>query len=65
MTQDMINEMLKILLEEVTRFEVIDHSTSGEGRVFVLNNKSYILSLQDDKRTLKVFINDLKEYDDK
>lgn len=45
------------LTEDVTRVEVIDH-TAGEGRVYVKWDEDIQveLSLQDDGRTLKVFI---------
>lgn len=52
---DEINELLKI----VTRFEVIDHTYSilkGGGRVLVSHNKKIELSIQDEGRTLKVFL---------
>lgn len=42
----------------VTRFEVIDHGTGGEGRVLVKYGVSIELSYQDDGRTLKVFVRD-------
>jgi hypothetical protein len=48
--QSLVAEMPK----KVTRFEVIDHT--GEGRVLVKNGVKVELSLQDDDRTLKVFI---------
>lgn len=46
---------------KVTRFEVIDHTRTieqGGGRTIVLRNQhvKFELSLQDDGRTLKVFI---------
>lgn len=48
-------------LEKVTRFEVIDHRASyeeGGGRVFTARGEDLTvsLSLQDDERTLKVFL---------
>jgi hypothetical protein len=43
---------------KVTRFEVIDHSSTGEGRAFVKYNIAVKLSYQDDGRTLKVFVTD-------
>lgn len=50
---------------KVTRFEVINNRTendeSDRGRVMVEHNLSLELSLQDDGRTLKVFLNDKKE----
>lgn len=44
--------------ETVTRFEVIDHTKNGEGRVLVKYGVSVELSYQDDNRTLKVFLTD-------
>jgi len=41
---------------KVTRFEVIDEN----GRVYTKHNCTIELSYQDDSRTLKVFINELK-----
>ena len=40
-----------------TRLEVIDHSESGKGRVYVNHDvESVDISYQDDDRTLKLFI---------
>lgn len=49
-------------LAKVTRFEVIDHRENGEGRVLVArgNNIKVETSMQDNDRTLKVFITDTK-----
>ena len=49
-------------LAKVNRFEVIDHRENGEGRVMVArgNNIKVETSLQDNDRTLKVFITDTK-----
>ena len=49
-------------LAKVTRFEVIDHRENGEGRVLVVkgNNIKVETSMQDNDRTLKVFITDTK-----
>jgi hypothetical protein len=48
--------------EAVTRFEVIDHRAPGtpgpRGRVYVSYDCAVELSYQDDRRTLKVFVND-------
>lgn len=44
---------------KVTRFEVIDHTkdvTQGGGKVLVQYDVKIELSLQDDGRTLKVFL---------
>jgi hypothetical protein len=42
----------------VTRFEVIDHTTDGEGRVLVRHGVAVELVLQDDGKTLKAFLRD-------
>ena len=47
-----INEMIS----EVTRFEVIDHTSKQGGRIVVEYGVKVELSLQDDNRTLKVFL---------
>lgn len=47
----------------VTRFEVIDHTTDGEGRVYVKYDVSVDLSYQDDGRTLKAFVADRMDGD--
>lgn len=42
---------------KVTRFEVIDHTPNGEGRVFTKRGINEIeISYQDDGRTLKIFL---------
>lgn len=43
------------------RFEVIDHREGAAGRIIVMRNVRIQTSLQDDGRTLKVFITDKKE----
>ena len=45
----------------ITRVELIDHTTKGQGREFVRyydNPISFALVLQDNNRTLKIFIKD-------
>ena len=44
--------------EKVTRFEVIDHTKDGQGRILVEKGIKVELSLQDDGKTLKVFLSD-------
>jgi formylmethanofuran dehydrogenase subunit E len=46
--------------KKVTRFEVIDHRNSPDvkGRIVVENDVNVELSMQDDDRTLKVFLTD-------
>lgn len=43
-------------IHDVTRFEVIDHTKDGRGRILVMRNIKIELSLQDDGKTLKVFL---------
>ena len=50
-----------IALPTVTRFEVIDHTASGEGRALVRYSVAVTLSYQDDGRTLKVFLTDQRQ----
>ncbi len=45
-------------LEKVTRFEVIEHTSTSVGRAYVKYGVSVSLDIQDDGRTLKVFISD-------
>lgn len=45
--------------EHVTRFEVIDHRTGGEGRIFTSYAAKVELSYQDNGKTLKVFLSDV------
>ena len=53
-------EVLDITTKSVTRFEVIDHTSKKRGRVVVEYNVNVELSLQDENRTLKVFLTDKK-----
>lgn len=58
-------KQIEEITTKVTRFEVIDHTRSledGGGRVFVKReeNMTVELSLQDDGRTLKVFLSPKK-----
>lgn len=58
----MTNEdILEMLTGKVTRFEVIDHSSKKRGRYVVEKGIKVELSLQDDNRTLKVFLTDQKK----
>tara|TARA_R110002124_G_scaffold152294_2_gene319181 strand:+ start:803 stop:1003 length:201 start_codon:yes stop_codon:yes gene_type:complete len=54
------NEMLMDLNSNVTRFEVIDHTWVGTGRIVNMTHHdvSVELSYQDDGKTLKVFLKD-------
>lgn len=51
-------EVLDITTKSVTRFEVIDHTKKKVGRIVVEYNVNVELSLQDENRTLKVFLTD-------
>lgn len=53
-----MNELLK-----VNKFELIDHTKGGDGRVFVKykDNLKVVTSVQDEDRTLKVFLQDTQE----
>ena len=53
-------EVLDITTKSVTRFEVIDHTSKKRGRIVVEYNINVELSLQDENRTLKVFLTDKK-----
>ena len=53
-------EVLDITTKSVTRFEVIDHTSKKRGRIVVEYNVNVELSLQDENRTLKVFLTDKK-----
>lgn len=58
----MTNEdILEMLMSKVTRFEVIDHTNKKGGRIIVERGVKVELSLQDDNRTLKVFLTDQKK----
>ena len=48
--------------KNITRLEVINHSSEGEtGRLLVKRGIAVSLSLQDEGRTLKVFLDDAVE----
>jgi hypothetical protein len=53
-------EVLDITTKSVTRFEVIDHTSKKRGRIVVEYNVNVELSLQDENRTLKVFLTNKK-----
>lgn len=46
---------------EVTRFEVVDHTSTGTGRDFVKYAVSVKLAYQDNGKTLKIFLEDSME----
>lgn len=47
-------------LKSVTRFEVIDHTSDAKGRCYVAKDCQIEMSLQDDNKTLKIFVTDSK-----
>ncbi len=53
-------DLLGIILQNVHRFEVIDHSGDKPGRVITKYNIKVEMSLQDDNQTLKIFLTDAK-----
>jgi hypothetical protein len=53
-------EVLDITTKSVTRFEVIDHTSKKRGRIVVEYNVNVELSLQDENKTLKVFLTNKK-----
>ena len=46
---------------EVTRFEVIDHTSKAKGRVVVEYGVKVEVSIQDDGRTMKIFLTNRKK----
>ena len=44
--------------EKITRFEVIDHTSELQGRILVKYGVKVEISIQDDGRTIKVFLTD-------
>lgn len=44
--------------EKITRFEVIDHTSELQGRILVKYGVKVEISIQDDGRTMKVFLTD-------
>ncbi len=53
-------DLIDIVTKQITRFEVIDHTKKKVGRIVVEYNVNVELSLQDENRTLKVFLTDKK-----
>ena len=53
-------DLIDMITKTVTRFEVIDHTSKKRGRIVVEYNVNIELSLQDESRTLKVFLTDKK-----
>ena len=54
-------DLLEMILKEVTRFEVIDHSSKKRGRYVVEYEVKVEASVQDEGRTLKIFLTDTKK----
>ena len=44
--------------EKITRFEVIDHTSEFQDRILVKYGVKVEISIQDDGRTMKVFLTD-------
>lgn len=57
---DKLNDKAAQNVANITRLEVIDHRDKSPsfGRAFVAHGVSITLSLQDDGKTLKVFVNE-------
>lgn len=53
-------DLIDMITKSITRFEVIDHTAKKRGRIVVEYNVNVELSLQDESRTLKVFLTDKK-----
>lgn len=53
-------DLIDLMTKSITRFEVIDHTSKKRGRIVVEYNVNVELSLQDDNKTLKVFLTDKK-----
>ena len=47
-------------VKNVTRFEVIDHTRKGRGRIVVEYGVMVEVSIQDDGKTMKIFLTDRK-----
>lgn len=54
-------DLLEMILKGVTRFEVIDHSSKKRGRIVVEYGVAVEASIQDEGRTLKIFLTDSKK----
>jgi len=49
-------------MKKISRVEVIDHSEGGEGRAYIKRgNLEVEIQVQDDGKTLKIFLSDYKE----
>jgi hypothetical protein len=54
-------DLLEMILKGVTRFEVIDHSSKKRGRIVVEYGVKVEASVQDEGKTLKIFLTDSKK----
>ena len=54
-------DLLEMILKGVTRFEVIDNSSKKRGRYVVEYGVKVEASIQDEGRTLKIFLTDPKK----
>lgn len=54
--QEVDQEVLSFITKDVTRFEVIDHSKKMRGRYVVEYGVKVEVSIQDDGKTMKVFL---------
>ena len=53
-------DLIDLITKTITRFEVIDHTKKKQGRIVVEYDVNVELSLQDENRTLKVFLTNKK-----
>jgi len=53
-------DLIDLITKTITRFEVIDHTKKKQGRIVVEYDVNVELSLQDENKTLKVFLTDKK-----
>ena len=56
--QEVDQEVLNSITKDVTRFEVIDHTFRMRGRYVVEYGVSVEVSIQDDGKTMKIFLNE-------
>lgn len=56
--QEIDQEILNFITKDVTRFEVIDHSKKMRGRYVVEYGVKVEVSIQDNGKTMKIFLND-------
>ena len=52
---------MNVLIYDIETLKVIDHTSKQGGRIVVEYNVNVELSLQDDNRTLKVFLTNQKK----